>query len=261
LGERFAHAPGVVVGGFGGRDHGGARHRVRGIPHPGAHRAGAGGRARPSPARHPGRRPGGPRGEERLQHPVPWAFRPALRRGDGVRRSPRGRRIGSCDRRPGGRAAQTRPAAARGHRARGAMLSLSREQQSRTARRPPRSLKQEYHEFLLQRIEEYKNTLMREELLEIGDEAVRELEESAAALPAALFIAAHDAEVFLLDQDLAAIEGAESRAITEQLAGRFQALVVTFGTWFPDVSPSVVVIDPAALAPARTRDRNGLLAE
>src|SRR5256885_13731105 len=60
------------------------------------------------------------------------------------------------------------------------MLSLSGEHHSRTARRPPRSLKQEYHEFLLQRIEEYKNTLMREELLEIGDEAVRELEESAA---------------------------------------------------------------------------------
>src|SRR2546430_3962569 len=59
-------------------------------------------------------------------------------------------------------------------------LSLSAEHQSRTARRPPRSLKQEYHEFLLQRIEEYKNTLTREELLEIGDEAVRELEGSAA---------------------------------------------------------------------------------
>src|SRR2546430_3025004 len=59
-------------------------------------------------------------------------------------------------------------------------LSLSREHQSRTARRPPRSLKQEYQEFLLQRIEEYKNTLTREELLEIVDEAVRELEESAA---------------------------------------------------------------------------------
>jgi len=60
------------------------------------------------------------------------------------------------------------------------MLRLSGEQRSRTARRPPRSLKQEYQEFLLQRIEEYKNALTREELLEIGDEAVRELEESAA---------------------------------------------------------------------------------
>ncbi|HEU5322326.1 MAG TPA: hypothetical protein VFX28_16090, partial [Methylomirabilota bacterium] len=209
------------------------------------------------------------------------------------------------------------------------------EQRSRTARRPPRSLRQEYQEFLLQRIEEYKNTLAREELLEIGDEAVRELEESAAgqylltevlllehvdriiarrlrlpafprwrqkhralraaqrepthwglepdgalvtcarrlepgdlavvlgaaALPAALFVAAHDAEVFLLDQDLAAIEAAESRAISEQLAGRFQALVISFGSWFPDVAPSLVVVDPAALAPARPRCRNAAIAE
>ena len=217
------------------------------------------------------------------------------------------------------------------------MLSLSGDHPSRTTRRPPRSLKQEYHEFLLQRIEEYKNALTREELLEIGDEAVRELETSAAGqylltevlllehvdriisrrlrlpsfprwrqkhralraaqrvpthwglepdgplvsaarrlepgdlgvvigaggqiLAAALFIAAHDAEVFLLDQDLAAVEGAESRAVSEQLAGRFQALVVTFGAWFPDVSPSIVVIDPAALAAAGPRDRARLLTE
>ena len=60
------------------------------------------------------------------------------------------------------------------------MLSLSQEQPSPAVHRPPRSLKQEYHEFLLQRIEEYKNALAREELLEIGDEAVRELEENAA---------------------------------------------------------------------------------
>ncbi len=215
------------------------------------------------------------------------------------------------------------------------MLSLSGEPRSRTTRRPPRSLKQEYQEFLLQRIEEYKNILAREQLLEIGDEAVRELEESAAgqylltevlllehvdriiarrlrlpsfprwrqkhralraaqrapthwglepdgalvagvrrlepgdlavvigsaALPAALFIAAHEAEVFFLDHDLAAIEGAESRAVTEQLAGRFQALVIRFGGWFPDVAPSVAVIDPAALVAARARDCDALLGE
>src|SRR5438270_12794196 len=97
-----------------------------------------------------------------------------------MRRSPRGRRVRPLDRRHGGREAKARPAAARGPRARRAMLSLSGDHQSRTARRPPRSLKQEYHEFLLQRIEEYKNTLTREEVLEVGDEAVRELEESAA---------------------------------------------------------------------------------
>jgi hypothetical protein len=209
------------------------------------------------------------------------------------------------------------------------------EQRSRAVRRPPRSLKQEYQEFLLQRIEEYKNTLSREELLEIGDEAVRELEEHAAgqflltevlllehvdriivrrlrlpsfprwrqkhralraaqrapthwglesdgplvscarrlepgdvavviggaALNAALFVAAHDAEVLLLDEDLGAIEAAENRAIGEQLAGRFQALVLHFGSWFPDVSPSLVVIDPAALGAARARDRSAVLAE
>ena len=206
---------------------------------------------------------------------------------------------------------------------------------ARPARRPPRSHKQEYQEFILQRIEEYKNSLTREELLEIGDQAVRELEESAAgqylltevlllehvdriiarrlrlpsfprwrekhralrvaqrapthwglepgspvvslarhlepgdltvvvgaaALPAALFIAAHDAEVFFVDQDLHAVEAAESRAITEQLAGRFQALVINFGSWFPDVTPCVVLIDPGALAAARPRDRNALLAD
>jgi len=213
--------------------------------------------------------------------------------------------------------------------------ALNDDQRSRIARRPPRSLKQEYQEFLLQRIEEYKNTLSREELLEIGDEAVRELEENsagqylltevlllehvdriiarrlrlpafprwrmkhrvlraaqrepthwglepdgplvncarrlepgdvalvmgAAALPAALFLAAHDAEVFLLDQDLGAIEAAEGRAVTEQLAGRFQALVIHWGSWLPDVAPSLVVLDPTALVPARPRDRNAVIAD
>src|SRR4030042_917656 len=42
--------------------------------------------------------------------------------------------------------------------------------------RLPRSLRQEYDEFIEQRIEEYKDTLPRDELLEIGDEAVAELQ-------------------------------------------------------------------------------------
>ena len=53
------------------------------------------------------------------------------------------------------------------------------DQGTRTGR-PARSLRQEYEEFLFQRIEEYKNSLSRAELLEIGDEAVRELEIAAA---------------------------------------------------------------------------------
>jgi len=202
-------------------------------------------------------------------------------------------------------------------------------------RRPPRSLKQEYQEFLLERIEEYKNTLSREELLRIGDEAVRELEANAqdqylltevlllehvdrliarrlrlpsfqrwrqkhralrdaqrqpthwgldaehpvvpwaprleagdlalvigaATLPAALLIAAHDVAVLLLDQELAAVEGAESRAVSEQLAARFESLVVRFGSWLPDVLPSLVVIDPGALASARAKDRRTFLTD
>src|SRR5258705_11798541 len=46
-------------------------------------------------------------------------------------------------------------------------------------RRTPRSLKQEYQEFILQRLEEDKNNVARTDLLKIGDEAVRELQASA----------------------------------------------------------------------------------
>lgn len=213
------------------------------------------------------------------------------------------------------------------------LTSPPQTQRYRAARRPARSLKQEYQEFLLQRIEEYKNAIPREDLLQIGDEAVRELQTSAqdqylltevlllehvdrviqrrlrlpsfprwkqkhralreaqrepthwgldaegpivrtvrrleggdvalfvgaAALPAALFVAAHEVEVFLIDQDLGAIEAAEQRAVTEQLAGRFQALVVQFGGWLPDLAPSLVVIDPPGLGAARPHDRGALM--
>ncbi len=202
-------------------------------------------------------------------------------------------------------------------------------------RRVPRSLKQEYQEFILQRLEEFKNTLPRAELLKIGDEAVRELQASAqdqylltevlllehvdriiarrlrlpsfprwrqkhralreaqrepthwgmerghplvswaarvepadivvvlgaAAMGEALFLAAHDAEVFLLDQDLGAVEAAEGRAVTEQLAGSFQALVINFGSWFPDLAPSLVAIAPGCLAQLRVKQRTSLIAD
>lgn len=202
-------------------------------------------------------------------------------------------------------------------------------------RRAPRSLKQEYQEFILQRLEEYKNTVPRAELLQIGDEAVRELQASAqdqylltevlllehvdriiarrlrlpsfprwrhkhralreaqrepthwgfdrahpivpwaarlepgdlvlvlgaAALPEALFLAAHDAEVFLLDQDLGSVEAAEGRAVAEQLAGVFQALVINFGSWFPDLSPTLVTVATGCLAQLRSKDRASLIAD
>jgi hypothetical protein len=43
-------------------------------------------------------------------------------------------------------------------------------------RRRPLSLRQEYEQFMLERIEDYKNQLSRGELLALADEAVRELE-------------------------------------------------------------------------------------
>ena len=215
------------------------------------------------------------------------------------------------------------------------MLTSSTAERLSATRRPPRSLKQEYQEFILQRIEEYKNAIPRAELLEIGDEAVRELQASAqdqylltevlllehvdriisrrlrlpsfprwrqkhralreaqrepthwgldhahpivpwaprlepgdlvvvvgaAALAEALFLAAHDIEVFLVDQDLGAVEAAEGRAVTEQLAGVLQALVINFGSWFPDLSPSLVVLEPRSLADLRAKDRAALIAD
>ena len=59
------------------------------------------------------------------------------------------------------------------------MHSSAQPRRSRPPRRPEQTLRQEYHEFLLQRIEEYKNGLGREEILAIGDEAVRELDASS----------------------------------------------------------------------------------
>jgi hypothetical protein len=42
-------------------------------------------------------------------------------------------------------------------------------------RRPPRSLRSEYDQFIEQRIEEYKDSLPRADILSIGDEAMHEL--------------------------------------------------------------------------------------
>jgi hypothetical protein len=58
------------------------------------------------------------------------------------------------------------------------MLSLDQVRQQRR-RRPPPSLKQQYQEYLLQRIEGFKNSIAREELLRLGDEAVAELNATA----------------------------------------------------------------------------------
>jgi hypothetical protein len=183
------------------------------------------------------------------------------------------------------------------------------------------SLRQEYEEFLLQQIEEYKGQLSRPDLLAIADEAVRELEVSpreqlvltevlvlehvdrlimrrlklpsfrkwkdrhlkrrqaqrgpkhwgldrqsplvdlalrldnkdmalavgGGTAPAAYFLAAHDWPTLLIDRDLTTVESVETRVAAEGLAQRFQAMVVNLGNWFPDVAPTLVVIDVSTL--------------
>ena len=42
--------------------------------------------------------------------------------------------------------------------------------------RPPPSLRQRYEQYLFQRIEDYKNSISREELLGVGNDAVSELQ-------------------------------------------------------------------------------------
>ncbi len=55
------------------------------------------------------------------------------------------------------------------------MLTVPQLQAQRRRRAPP-SLKQQYHEYILQRIESYKNSLSRRELLDLGNEAIAEME-------------------------------------------------------------------------------------
>lgn len=56
------------------------------------------------------------------------------------------------------------------------MLSATEVRQSGRRRRSPYSDKQHYHEYILQRIEGYKNSIGRDELLRLGDEAASELQ-------------------------------------------------------------------------------------
>ena len=55
------------------------------------------------------------------------------------------------------------------------MLSVSQIRETQRRRRSPYSDKQHYQEYILQRIEDYKNSISRDELLRLGDEAASEL--------------------------------------------------------------------------------------
>ena len=206
---------------------------------------------------------------------------------------------------------------------------LTAPQPRRRRPRATRSLRQEYSEYLLQRIEEFKEQISREELMAIADEAVRELDAGASdqlvltevlmlehvdrviqrrlnlpsyrtwrgrhlrlrraqqepthwGLPpdsavarfarddaldgpalvvgagmatAALFLAAHEWDVTFIDADLSAVESLETRSAAESLAARIQTLVVRFGLWFPEILPTLAVIDPTPLGQATRAER------
>ena len=63
-----------------------------------------------------------------------------------------------------------------GYAASPSLSMLPNPEPARRRAAKPRSLKQEYEEFILQRIEEFKDQLTRDKLLAVADEAVRELE-------------------------------------------------------------------------------------
>jgi hypothetical protein len=56
------------------------------------------------------------------------------------------------------------------------VLSVSQIRETQRRRRSPYSDKQHYQEYILQRIEGYKNSIGRDELLRLGDEAASELQ-------------------------------------------------------------------------------------
>lgn len=60
------------------------------------------------------------------------------------------------------------------------MLTLQQLSQQRRPRRALPSLKQQYQEYILQRIEGFKNSIPRDELLVLGDEAAAELQTGGA---------------------------------------------------------------------------------
>ena len=59
------------------------------------------------------------------------------------------------------------------------MLSAAEVRPAQRRRRSPYSDKQHYQEYILQRIEGYKNSIGRDELLRLGDEAASELQATA----------------------------------------------------------------------------------
>jgi len=216
------------------------------------------------------------------------------------------------------------------------MLTAQQLLSTAPRRQSLRSLRQQYDLYVMDRIEHYKNSLSREELLRIGDDALAGLgEESqqylltdvlmqgavddlirkrlgirsydtwrkqypklratqrdpvhwniapahlAAGLApriepddkvllvgsgtaaASYLLAAHDADVTLLAQDVGVVERAEQTVAAEALSCTFDAYLVQLGVWLPPLDDDfvLVVLDTGTLAALSPGDRRFLLAE
>ena len=205
------------------------------------------------------------------------------------------------------------------------MLTATQIRQSHRRRRSPYSDKQHYQEYVLQRIEGYKNSIGRDELLRLGDEAASELQATAegqfvltevlmlesvdrlimkrlslrpyrrwrqqflrlraaqrtpthwglepqcplgpllpriepedsalvvgsAAAATTFLLAAHEAEVIFLADDLGSVERVESRMATEALSSLFDSYVTQFDP-IPEFLRflqdfDIIVLDPGVL--------------
>jgi hypothetical protein len=206
------------------------------------------------------------------------------------------------------------------------MLSAAQLRGVAERRRTPYSDKQHYQEYILQRIEGFKNSIGRDELLRLGDEAASELQSASegqflltevlmlesvdrlimkrlalrpysrwrrqflklreaqrtpthwgleptcplarllpriesrdntlvigsGAEPTAYLLAAHDAVVTFLANDLGCVERVESRMAAEALGSLFEGYVAQIGAGLPDFldfvdATDLVVLDPGAL--------------
>lgn len=216
------------------------------------------------------------------------------------------------------------------------MLTAQQLLTTASRRQSLRSLRQQYDLYVMDRIEHYKNSLSREELLRIGDDALAGLGEESqqylltdvlmqgavddlirkrlgirsfdtwrklypklratqrdpvhwgidpahlaaglaprmepddkvllvgsATEAAAYLLAAHDADVTFLAQDVGVIERAEQTVAAEALSCTFDAFLVQFGVWMPPLDGDfvLVVLDTGTLASLSPGDRRFLLAE
>ena len=217
------------------------------------------------------------------------------------------------------------------------MLTATQVRQAGRRRRSPYSDKQHYQEYIMQRVEGYKNSIGRDELLRLGDEAASELQAASegqfvltevlmlesvdrlimkrlslrpyrrwrqqfirlrsaqrtpthwgldphcplspllpriepedtalvvgsAAAPTTFLLAAHDAAVTFLADDLGAVDRVESRMAAEALSSLFESYVTGFDP-LPDFLSGlqhfdVVVLDPRVLLELSAAGRSELV--